>query len=95
MTSFFMGSSNVYECSDGYSVEVLGRTGLAYREEGRCLFMDSEVLAPPARILVYRDSIRDWRPPHQEQALGVGDRSRILGNILKALESQGIDVQVL
>ena len=59
------------------------------------MFVDSEVLAPPAGILVYRDSIRDWQPPHQEQPLGVGDRSRILGNILKALESQGIDVQVL
>jgi len=95
MTGFSVPSPNLYECSDGYSVEVLGQTGLAYREEGKCMFVDSEVLAPPAGILVYQDSIRDWQPPHQGQPLAEGDRSRILGNILKALESQGIDVQVI
>jgi len=95
MTHFSVPSPNLYVCSDGYTVEVLGRTGLAYREEGRCMFVDSEVLAPPAGILVYQDTIRDWQPPHQEHLLSDGERSRILENILKALGSQGIGVQVL
>jgi hypothetical protein len=31
----------------GFSVEVLGRTGLRYREAGRQMFVDSEVLTGP------------------------------------------------
>lgn len=95
MTHYSVPSPNLYVCSDGYSVEVLGRTGLVYREKGRCLFVDSEVLSPPAGILIYQDTILEWQPPHQEHLLSDGERSRILGSVLRALESQGIDVQVL
>ncbi len=95
MSQYRTSGPNVYECSDGYSVEVLGRTGLLYREQGRSLFVDSEVLAPPAGILVYRDSIRRWHSPPGESEVSEAERDRILGNVLAALQSQGIDVQVM
>ena len=90
-----MPRPNVYECSDGYSVEVLGRTGLLYREYDRSVFIDSEVLAPPAGILVYRDSIRHWQSPPGDCEVSETERERILGNVLAILRSQGIDVQVM
>jgi hypothetical protein len=39
---------NLCESSDGFSVEVLGRTGLRYCEGGRQMFVDSEVLSGPS-----------------------------------------------
>ena len=36
------------ESSDGFSVEVLGRTGLRYREGDRQMFVDSEALTGPS-----------------------------------------------
>ena len=45
---------NLYESSDGFSVEVHGRTGLCYREAGRQMFVDSEVLTGPSGIAVTR-----------------------------------------
>lgn len=95
MSRYRMSGPNVYECSDGYSVEVLGRTGLLYREHDRSLFVDSEVLALPAGILVYRDSIRRWQSPPGESEVSEAERDRIVGNVLAALRSQGIDVQVM
>lgn len=38
---------------DGCTVEVLERTGLRYRKADRRVPIDSEMLAPPAGIVVY------------------------------------------
>lgn len=95
MTEFSTPRPNLYVASDGYSVEVLGRTGLAYRERGRCIFMDSEVLAPPAGIMLYQDTISRWEPPHQDEAVTGAERLRIVANVLAALGSQGIEIQVI
>ena len=43
---------------DGFSVEMLGRTGLCYREAGRKMFVDSEVLTGPFGMAVYKDTIK-------------------------------------
>ena len=44
---------NIVESSDGFSVEVLGRTGLLYREGDRKMFVDSEVLMGPSGMGIY------------------------------------------
>lgn len=59
------------------------------------MFVDSEVLMPPAGILVYRDTICRWQPPHQGEPLNASERERIMNNILTVLDSQGVQVQVL
>jgi hypothetical protein len=46
--------ANFYESSDGFSVELLGRTGFRYREAGRQMFVDSEVLTEVSGMAVYR-----------------------------------------
>jgi hypothetical protein len=45
---------NLYKSSDGFSVEVLGRTGLRYGEANRQMFVDSEVLTGPCGMAVYK-----------------------------------------
>lgn len=86
---------NLYESSSGFSVEVLGRTGLRYVEGQDTFFVDSEVLAAPAGVLIYRDSIRSWDATDENEPLPEAARQRIVDNIRAALGSQDIAVDVI
>jgi len=91
---FTMPRPNLYVSSDGFSVEVLGQTGLAYREANRKMFIDSEVLSGAAGMVVYRDTIRRWNPPYGE-VISDSDRERILQNIREAFRFQGFEIEVI
>lgn len=95
MTGDNMRKPNLYESSEGYSVEILGRTGLAYREGDKCALVDSEVLMPPAGILVYQDTITGWQSPYDLTSIGPEDRGRILRNIVEIMAAHGVDIQVI
>lgn len=86
---------NLYENSDGYSVEVLGRTGLRYREGRRTMFVDSEVLVPPAGIVIYTATVSRWESPHDSEELHPDACRRILDNIVATLRSQGVAVDLI
>jgi hypothetical protein len=86
---------NLYESSGGFSVEVLGRTGLRYREAGRKMSVDSEVLTGPSGMAVYKDTIQKWDPPYENISVTDSDRNRILNNIRDAFRSQGFDIDVI
>lgn len=86
---------NLYESSEGFSVEVLGRTGLRYREGEREMFVDSEVLTGLSGILIYGDSIEKWDPPNQNEPVTDAERNRILENIRKTFRFQGFEIDVL
>ena len=86
---------NLYKSSDGFSVEVLGRTVLRYREEGRQMFVDSEVLTGPCGMAVYKDTIRKWDSPNDSVPVTDSDRDRILNNIREAFRFQGFEMDVI
>jgi hypothetical protein len=86
---------NIFESSDGFSVEVLGRTGLCYREGDRKMFVDSEVLMGPSGMAVYRTSIARWDAPHHNESIEKVDRERILENIRDAFRFQGFEIDVI
>ena len=86
---------NLYESSEGFSVEVLGRTGLCYREAGRKMSVDSEVVTGPSGMAVYKDTIQKWDPPDEKILLTGPDCDRILNNILEAFRSQGFEIDVI
>src|SRR5690242_1515889 len=79
---------NLYESSDGFSVEVLGQTGLRYCEAGRQMFIDSEMLTGPSAMAVYKDTIQKWDPPYENVLITDSDRDRILNNIRDAFRSE-------
>ena len=85
---------NLYESSDGFSVEVLGHTGLQYREAGRRMFVDSEVLTGASGMAVYKDTIQKWDPPYDNVPVTDSDRGRILNNIRDAFRFQGFEIDV-
>jgi len=92
---FTIPKPNLYESTDGFSVEVLGRTGLCYREDGRQMFIDSEVLVGPSGMAVYSDTINKWDPPHNNLPVSDHDHERILKNIRDAFRFQGFEIDVI
>ncbi len=86
---------NVIDSDEGFSVEVLGPTGLLYREHGKSIRIDSELLAGPAGIVVYRGSIDGWADDASGQALDPAERERILDNIRRAFRHRGFEIEVL
>jgi hypothetical protein len=91
---FKIPRENVIESDEGFSVEVLGRTGVLYSEEERTLRIDSEVLAGPAGLVVYTDSITRWAPPHEGEAVDASKRQAIVENIRRAFRFRGLEIEV-
>lgn len=91
---FTIPGVNVIESDEGFSVEVLGRTGLVYREGHRQLRVDSELLSGPSGLLMYSSSIVRWAPPHDEVAIDEAERQRIVGRIRAAFAFRGLDIVV-
>lgn len=81
---FFTPRANVIESIEGFSIEVLGRTGLCYREGGRSLKVDSEVLVGPSGMVVDASSIRAWTSPNENERIDDTRRKQIVENVLRA-----------
>lgn len=84
---------NLIKSSAGFSVRVLGRTGMRYTEGERSVWIDSEVLAAPGAIAMFKESIRAWEGPDPAE-MGAAERERITGNIKRAFDACGYDLQV-
>jgi hypothetical protein len=93
--SFSAPRPNLIESDSGFSIEVLGRTGMRYVEGDRSMFVDSEVLAKPGAMALWGETIKGWDPPHAAEVVGPDDRRRIIENIRRAFESQGYELQVI
>jgi hypothetical protein len=86
---------NVTESDAGFSIEVLGRTGMKYREGKKALFIDSEVLAPGKGIAIFAKSIRKWDPPYEGEPIDPAKKRAIVSNIRKALSFRSETLEVL
>jgi Immunity protein 74 len=86
---------NVVSSDEGFSVEVLGRTGIEYREGDKSVFVDSEVLASGHGIAVFRYSIKAWRPPHGNETMTEKEIDQIVENIRRAMEFRMQPVEVV
>jgi hypothetical protein len=84
---------NVIESDAGFSVEVLGRTGLRYCEGPKCVTIDSEVLTGSSGLAVYGRSIRHWDPPHDAEVIDDATRDAILENVRRAFRFRGFEIE--
>jgi hypothetical protein len=91
---FKIPRENVIESDEGFSVEVLGRTGVLYSEGEKTIRIDSEVLAGPAGLVIYTDSIVRWASPHENEPLEETKRQVVVENIRKAFRFRGLEIQV-
>jgi hypothetical protein len=85
--------THVIASSQGFSVEVLGRTGLRYTQDARSAWIDSEVLARPKAIAISKVSIRVWEGPEPHE-VSEQDRDRVARNIQRAFEACGYEPHV-
>lgn len=86
---------NLVESDDGFSVEVLGRTGILYKERDHIMFVDSEVLARSG-IAVWKSKIQHWREPYQNEAVDDAKRAEIVENFRRAIvEFWGSEIEVI
>ena len=80
---------------EGYSVEVLGRTGILYAEGKKRLLVDSEFLVGPSGLAIYSDSINVWEPPFENEVIDVTKKECIVENIRRAFRYDGFEIHVL
>ncbi len=90
----FTRHGNTYVSAEGFSVTVLGRTGLLYEEGPRRLNVYSELLAGPSGIGVTGGSIRQWEPPHADEPIDMHRRLVIIDNIRRAFRFDGFDISI-
>jgi hypothetical protein len=84
---------NLIESNTGFSIKVLGRTGLRYTEGERSVWIDSEVLAKPGAIALFKDSIKMWEG-EGAGPVSPADRDQIAANIKRAFEFCGYELQI-
>jgi hypothetical protein len=77
--------TNLYVSDAGFSVEVLGRTGLLYKEGERVMNVGSEVGPPGLGLAVWAKTIRAWRAPYTNEPVTDEVRERILRNIAEVV----------
>lgn len=85
---------NVIECDEGFSVEILGMTGLKYSEGDRSIHVDSELLSGSSGLAVFRDTIHHWDIPDQPE-LSLQEQERVVENIRRAYRFRGFEILVL
>ncbi len=87
--------TNVVESDEGFSVEVLGRTGIKYTEGEKTMFVDSEVLSGPHAMAIYKKSIKNWQTPNCEPICDT-KRDKIVENIRRAfLFVWGVEIEIM
>jgi hypothetical protein len=92
---FYIPRVNVIESDAGFSIEVLARTGMKYREGDKSLFIDSEVLAPGKGIAISVKSIKAWDPPHARELITEQEKAKIISNIKEAMEFRKAPLEVI
>lgn len=85
--------ANVIESSAGFSIRVLGRTGMRYSQGARSIRIDSEVLAKPRAIAMATGSIRAWEGDCPCEVTDE-DRDEIVENIKPAFDACGYELEL-
>ncbi len=86
---------NLYVSDEGFSVEVLGRAGLMYRQGDREAEVDSEVLLGPSGMAVYPESIREWETPSGKIPITDDEKKVILDRIKAVFAFQGFEIEII
>ena len=86
---------NVIASDEGFSVEVLGRTGLRYVEGSRSARVDSELLVGEPAIVVYISRLKQWEPPYNGEAVDDATKRRILENIREAFRFKSHEIDAV
>lgn len=95
MFAYSTQQGSTVECDEGFSVRILGRAGLMYREGKQQLFVDSELLASPSGMVIYTDSIKAWQPPFERDEIDAAKKAQIIDNVRRAFHWAGYEIEVM
>ncbi|MGA7194887.1 MAG: Imm74 family immunity protein [Anaerolineales bacterium] len=85
---------NVIESDDGFSIKV-EMTRILYTEGDKRLYMYSEIEASPGNIAIWKESIRNWEPPYENELIDENKRDAIVENIRRAFRWKGESIDVV
>ena len=92
---FHVSRINVIESDLGFSIEMLGRTGIKYRESDKTMFIESEILMTDVpTVAIWRDYIQSWASPHDKEQVSAQKQMEILKHICAALKWRGTQVEI-
>jgi hypothetical protein len=79
----------------GFSIEMLGRTGIQYRESDKRMLVESEILMTDVpTVAIWRDRIRSWAPPYEMEEISEQKQTEILKRICAALKWRNTQVEI-
>jgi hypothetical protein len=91
---FTQPEPNVIQSTNGFSVKVLGRTGMRYTEGKRSVWIDSEILATESpAIALHTESIRVWEGP-EPLVIDAQEKVRIVEDIRRSFAAFGYVLEV-
>ncbi len=88
---FKIPRANVIESDEGFSVEVLGRTGLKYIQGDKILHVDSEVLMGHPDLMIAVSGIGNW---DSGEPIKGKTKNQIIDNIISAYTWQGVELDL-
>jgi Immunity protein 74 len=75
-----------------FSVKIIGRAGLIYKENGKILMIDSEMLTGgDYDMVIYTDSMNKWESPNDKLELTEKEKNQIKSNIKSELRNIRIE----
>lgn len=75
-----------------FSIKITGRAGLIYKENGKTLMVDSEMLTDEEYdMVVYTDSMNKWEAPNHNLQLTDKEKELIKSNITADLKNIRIE----
>lgn len=86
---------NVIESDEGFCIEILGRTGLHFTEKTKTYYVDSELLAGPSGLVVYKDNIRLLAQSSSNKAVDRHTVNDIVEKVRRAFRCLGFEIEVI
>ncbi|MDB6016686.1 MAG: hypothetical protein JWR19_1175 [Pedosphaera sp.] len=94
-TAFHSPRVNFIQSDTGFSIELLGRIGMEYREGSKVMYIESEILmTEEPTVAIWKETLRAWKPPHEAEKVTEEKRMEILKNISAALKWRDAKVKL-
>jgi hypothetical protein len=68
---------------------------MEYKERDKVMFVESEIgMTDPPTLAIWKDELRKWKPPHDQEEISEQKRMEILKNICAVLKWKKIQVEI-
>src|SRR5450631_2948224 len=93
-SNFTQHSPNRFESSEGFSVEIEGRSRVRYSEGDKSILIESESMATEGSMVLYRASITKWDPPYGADVITERNCEEIVTRVVSAFVWRGYKLDV-